>query len=88
MAKRPPLPGLSFKDTHSVAPDSDGSRAAGSTGELSVFAENDVELNGVSYRNKEWAGACFDPSGEWLFVNIWSPGITFAITGPWRRGPL
>ena len=57
-------------------------------GELSVFAENDIEIDGVSFRNQEWAGCCFDPTGTWLFVNNWSPGITFAITGPWRRGPL
>jgi len=37
-----------------------------------------------SYRDSEWCGACFSPDGEWLFVNIQSPGITFAITGPWK----
>ncbi len=31
----------------------------------------------------EWAGACFSPDGEWLFVNIFNPGLTLAITGPW-----
>lgn len=39
-----------------------------------------------SFTSREWAGACF--FGRWLFVNIQSPGITFAITGPWRRGAL
>jgi len=34
----------------------------------------------------EFAGATF--LGEWLFVNIQTPGITFAITGPWGNGPL
>jgi secreted PhoX family phosphatase len=34
------------------------------------------------YRQQEWAGATFSPDGEWLFVNIQTPGITFAITGP------
>jgi hypothetical protein len=34
----------------------------------------------------EFAGATF--MGDWLFVNIQTPGITFAITGPWDRGPL
>jgi secreted PhoX family phosphatase len=34
----------------------------------------------------EFAGATFQ--GDWMFVNIQTPGITFAITGPWRRGPL
>jgi uncharacterized protein len=34
----------------------------------------------------EFAGATFH--GDFLFVNIQTPGITFAITGPWRSGPL
>ena len=33
----------------------------------------------------EFAGACFSPDGGTLFVNAQSPGITFAVTGPWRR---
>jgi len=39
-------------------------------------------------RDAELAGACFDPSGRWLFVNLYGPGITLAITGPWERGNL
>ncbi len=39
-------------------------------------------------RANEWAGATFDSDGDWLFVNIQTPGITFAITGPWKNGPL
>lgn len=31
----------------------------------------------------EWAGACFSPDGETLFVNLYSPTRTVAITGPW-----
>ncbi|MGH2631006.1 MAG: PhoX family protein [Actinomycetota bacterium] len=31
----------------------------------------------------EFAGPCFSPDGEWLFVNIQVPGITCAITGNW-----
>lgn len=34
----------------------------------------------------EFAGATF--MGEWLFVNIQTPGVTLAITGPWHKGPL
>lgn len=40
-------------------------------------------LFGTDWRQQEWAGACFSSDGEWLFVNIQTPGITFAITGPW-----
>src|SRR5262245_24048435 len=42
----------------------------------------------MNYRQQEWAGACFDNTGEWMFVNIQTPGITFAITGPWSLGPF
>lgn len=34
----------------------------------------------------EMAGATFSPDGTTLFVNIQRPGLTLAITGPWRRG--
>ena len=34
-------------------------------------------------RDSEWAGACFSADGKWLFANIYKPGITVAITGPW-----
>jgi secreted PhoX family phosphatase len=39
-----------------------------------------------SYTDVEWAGATF--YGDWLFVNIQSPGASFAITGPWQHGAL
>ncbi|HUG73857.1 MAG TPA: alkaline phosphatase PhoX [Steroidobacteraceae bacterium] len=32
----------------------------------------------------ELAGACFSPDGSTMFVNVFSPGRTLAITGPWR----
>ncbi|MEO3859783.1 alkaline phosphatase PhoX [Acrocarpospora sp. B8E8] len=32
----------------------------------------------------EFTGPTFSPDGEILFVNIQSPGITLAITGPWQ----
>ena len=34
--------------------------------------------------DSELAGACFAPDGRTLFVNIQTPGLTFAITGPWK----
>jgi secreted PhoX family phosphatase len=64
-------------------------------GEIFRFAENHVvlagERNGIvgNFSDSEWAGATFEPkNGNWLFVNIQTPGITFAITGPWRKGAL
>jgi secreted PhoX family phosphatase len=46
------------------------------------------ERNGLAgdFRNREFAGACFSPDGQWLFVNIQTPGVTLAITGPWEAG--
>jgi secreted PhoX family phosphatase len=65
-------------------------------GKVFTFAVNNVVLsqayNGQvgpgDYRQNEWAGACYSPDGQWLFVNIQTPGITFAISGPWGAGPL
>ncbi|MEM8816445.1 MAG: hypothetical protein AAGE85_11495 [Pseudomonadota bacterium] len=39
-----------------------------------------------SFTSREWAGATF--YGRWPFVNVQSPGVTFAITGPWENGAL
>ena len=73
-------------------------------GEIFTFAKNNLNFtasglgpyvrpeSGLTFssdgRQNEWAGACFDNTGEWLFVNIQTPGITFAITGPWSSGPI
>lgn len=34
-------------------------------------------------RQTELAGACFSPDGKVMFVNVFSPTMTLAITGPW-----
>jgi secreted PhoX family phosphatase len=80
-----------------------GQRLMGLTaqGDAYIFAKNHVLLNQVQlavagkqtylagdHRANAFAGACFDPTGRYLFVNIQTPGITFAITGPWAKGPL
>ena len=36
----------------------------------------------------EFCGGCFSPDGRVLFVNLYSPGITLAISGPWPAGPI
>lgn len=56
-------------------------RGVTSKGQLFDFGRND--LNGA-----EFAGATFSPDGQTLFLNIQTPGITFAITGPFDRGAL
>jgi len=37
------------------------------------------------YRPSEFAGVCFSPRGDRLFVNVQTPGVTFEIRGPWRE---
>jgi uncharacterized protein len=53
-------------------------------GEIFDFALNMVP----GFTTSEFAGATFSPDGKTLFVNIQSPGITFAIWGPWEDGAL
>ena len=48
------------------------------TGEIERFAAN-------RFNDSELAGVCFSPDGGTLFVNIQTPGTTFAIKGPWRN---
>lgn len=70
-------------------------------GQVSIFAKNNINVTAAQltaagkqpsladdHRDNEFAGACFDPSGRYLFVNIQTPGVTFAITGPWAKGSL
>ena len=33
----------------------------------------------------EFAGICFSPDYDTMFVNCYTPGTTFAVTGPWHR---
>ncbi len=79
-----------------------GARLIGLTrqGESFYFCKNNIELTSTQianagkhidegdYRESEFCGACWDPFGRTLFVNIQTPGITVAITGPWERGHL
>lgn len=60
-------------------------------GDSFPFAENNVVQtlaggSSVDYRGEEWCGACFSPDGRWLFANVYHPGFTVAITGPWGEG--
>ncbi len=70
------------------------------TGNSFIFAKNNIVLTEADiaaagkqvapgdYKNREIAGACFDPTGEFLFLNMQTPGVTVAIWGPWERGPF
>ena len=70
-------------------------------GNAYIFAKNNVHLTATQLaaagksgsaagddRTREFCGACFDPTGRFLFVNIQTPGMTFAISGPWAKGPM
>jgi uncharacterized protein len=63
-------------------------------GRLFPFIRNRVVLGGQrhgyrgDFRDREFAGVCFSPDGAWMFFNIQTPGITFAVTGPWEKGKL
>jgi secreted PhoX family phosphatase len=55
-------------------------------GEVFVFAKNRVNTGtpeDPSYG--ELAGAGFSADGRTMFFNIYNPGITYAVTGPWNR---
>lgn len=77
------------RDTHPLAPgitDINRMVGMGRNGEPFEFAVN-------VFSDSEFAGACFSPDGEILFVNIQGgsavgSGMTCAITGPWRKGAL
>lgn len=80
-------------DAHPLAPGIENvNRVIGLTQEGEAF-----ELVVNVLNDSEMAGACFSPSGETLFLNVFGrstfsddpvEGMTCAITGPWRRGPL
>ncbi len=50
-------------------------------GELYLFGHNVMN-------DSELAGVCFSPDGTTMFVNIQRPGMTLAITGPWKSRPV
>jgi len=63
-------------------------------GRLFLFCKVNPELNATygghdlrrSVLNSEWAGVTFSQDGKWLFCNLYNPGLTLAITGPWQQG--
>jgi secreted PhoX family phosphatase len=58
-------------------------------GDLYQFAKNVLfsqvtdDPAKANFIGNEFAGACFDPDGRTLYVNVQTPGMTFAIWGPW-----
>ena len=59
-------------------------------GGLFELARNNTQLDNVlghsgDFRGAEWAGACFSADGRTLFANVYTPGFTVAITGPFGQ---
>ncbi len=67
-----------------------GMSADGDTFPIAANIVRMADADGVmqSYHGEEWCGTCFSPDGRWLFANVYRPGFTVAITGPWQHGPL
>ncbi len=55
-------------------------------GEVYKFASHNIPAPGEEDSTfSEFAGPTFSPDGKTFFVNIQSPGLTFAIWGPFER---
>ena len=69
-----------------VCEDHAGRKNSSSQYLLGVTPAGEVyKLGRNAFNSSELAGVCFSPDGSTLFVNIYSPGLTLAITGPWRK---
>jgi hypothetical protein len=64
-----------------ICEDKNNPRVIGITpeGKTYLIAKN------IGYKNSEFAGPVFSPTGNTFFINIQSPGLTLAITGPWKK---
>ncbi|MGW1719542.1 alkaline phosphatase PhoX [Streptomyces sp. NPDC002156] len=55
-------------------------------GEVYAMARNAQNIGTESAPEwGEFAGVTFSPDGRTMYVNCYTPGTTFAVTGPWKR---
>ncbi|MFI5731519.1 alkaline phosphatase PhoX [Kribbella sp. NPDC051587] len=55
-------------------------------GQVFKFAKNTVNIGTpTAPEYGELTGVGFSADGRTMFFNVYNPGITYAITGPWRR---
>ncbi|MEV6418585.1 alkaline phosphatase PhoX [Streptomyces sp. NPDC051662] len=57
-------------------------------GEVYALARGAQELPSATAEEPEWgefAGVTFSPDGATMYLNCYTPGTTFAVTGPWRE---
>jgi len=60
-------------------------RAVTPDGKLYTVGRNAKPGGGDVAATSELAGVCFSPDGTTMFVNVYGPGLTLAITGPWGK---
>lgn len=53
-------------------------------GKIYTVGRNAMKPPATAPVNTELAGVCFSPDGSTLFLNLYYPGSTLAITGPWK----
>jgi secreted PhoX family phosphatase len=92
-----PRGGILFCEDDAIA-NGDTSPLTGTRAEINrligLSPEGEAFTFAVNLLNRtEFAGACWSPDGEILFVNIYGDsraesGMTCAIWGPWKDGPL
>jgi secreted PhoX family phosphatase len=81
---------LHFGDNITVAPTGDLIVCEDQSGPLVANHLRGVTPSGSIYafallrEQTELAGACFSPDGATMFVNVYDPARTLAITGPWK----
>ena len=51
-------------------------------GKVAPIARNNME---AGQSKSEWSGCSMSADGRWLFANIYSPGLSVAITGPFEQ---
>jgi uncharacterized protein len=51
-------------------------------GQVTPLASNNA--TDPEQRKSEWSGCSMSPDGKWLFANVYNPGYTVAITGPFE----
>ncbi len=82
---------FNFGDNLTVAPDGQLLVCEDQYTDGAINYIRGVTMEGQAYDfaririQSESAGACFSPDGSTLFVNIFSPTSTLAITGPWHH---
>lgn len=59
-------------------------RAVTPGGQIYTVGRNAQASGGDVGMNSELAGVCFSPDGSTVFLNVYRPGMTIAITGPWN----